>query len=64
MEEIIEQVTTLNQFILSRLHTAVMTAIDEAGMDAGSSPKLKEIFDPNGQYGKPFKDLETSYRQL
>lgn len=64
MEEIMQRITDLNQFILSKVHSAVITALAESEIDARSRTQLQEIFDPNGEYGRPFKDLETSHLQL
>lgn len=63
MEEIIQRVTDLNQYILSLISSAVTAAITKAGMDPSNCPELQNIFDPNGIFGRPFRDLETSYHQ-
>lgn len=62
MDEIVQRVTDLNQYILSRVSMAVKAAITSAGMEV--TQELQSIFDPNGNFGRPFKGLETSYQQL
>lgn len=64
MEEIVQRVTDLIQFILSRLCSAVMTTIRNANIDAGIVSSIHELFDLNGHFGRPFKDLETTSQQL
>ena len=35
---------------------------NEGGLSLSLCDKLNNIFDENGQYGCPFKDLETQYQ--
>lgn len=64
MEAIIQGVTDLNQLILTRVNSAVTDALKQVGIDPTCCPELSNIFDPNGKYGRPFKDLDTSHQQL
>jgi hypothetical protein len=50
--------------ILTRVNSAVMAALTKVGIDPTTCPELHSIFDPNGKYGRPFKDLDTSYQHL
>ena len=58
MDEIIQRVNDLNQYIISQISLAVTGVITEAGLDVGDFPKLKDIFDLNGSFGRPFKGIE------
>lgn len=64
IDEIIQDVTALNQFILSKVHVAVQAALKEADISESRVPSLSEIFNPDGPFGKPFHGLETAYQQL
>lgn len=64
MDAIIEGVTDLNQLILTRVGKAVTTALKENGINPTSCPQLLQIFDINGEYGRPFRGLETSHLQM
>ena len=41
-----------------------MQVANEGGLSLSLCDKLNNIFDENGQYGCPFKDLETQYQQM
>ena len=43
---------------------AVKAALTEVGQDANNIPQLHLIFDPNGNFGRPFRGVETSYQLL
>ena len=58
MDKIIQRVNDLNQYIISQISLAVTGVITEAGLDVGDFPKLKDIFDLNGSFGRPFKGIE------
>lgn len=64
MDDIIQEVTALNQFILSKVHIAIQTALNEAGISESCVPAISEICHPNGPFGKLFWGLETAYQQL
>lgn len=64
MEEIVQRVTDLNQFIMSQVLLAVKAAITEAGQDANKIPGLYKIFEPSGKFGRPFKGVEISHQLL
>lgn len=64
MDEVIQRVTDLNKYILSQVSLAVNKVISDAGLDIDSVPQLKDIFDPNGEFGRPFRGVETSYQLL
>ena len=64
IDDIIQEVTALNQFILSKVHIAVQTALKEADMSESCATAISEICHPNGPFGKPFQGLETAYQQL
>ena len=64
MEEVVQGVTDLNQYILSQVFMAVKAALTEVGQDANNIPQLHEIFDPNGNFGRSFRGVETSYQLL
>ena len=64
MDDIIQEVTALNQFILSKVHIAIQTALNKAGISESCVPAISEICHPNGPFGKLFRGLETAYQQL
>lgn len=64
LQGVIEGVTALNQARLNIMHSAINQVLMEAGISPPSVPGLKEIFDPNGEFGRPFLGLETQYQQL
>ena len=64
LQGIIEGVTGLNQARLDIMHSAVNRVLTEAGISPASLPGLNEIFDPSGEFGRPFLGLETQYQQL
>lgn len=63
-EEIIQKVTDLHQFIMSKVLIATSVALQDAGIDIDDIPHLLDIFSPNGGFGKPFQGIETSHRLL
>ena len=64
MEKIIEGVTDLNQYILLQIYEAIKSILSHAKISIDKLPNLEEIFHPNGKYGMPFKDIQSSYQLL
>ena len=64
LQDVIEGVTGLNQARLDIMYSAVSRVLTEAGISPASLPGLSDIFDPNGEFGRPFLGLETQYQQL
>ena len=63
MTSIIEDVTSFNQTVLSKVEMAVNSALENAGIPISSIPDLSEIFNVDGIFGRPFQGLETAYLQ-
>ena len=64
LQGVIEGVTTLTRSQLSVLHAEVSSVLSEAGVLPSSVPGLDELFDSDGQFGRPFSGLETPHQQL
>ena len=64
MDTIIQDVTGLNQFLLSKIHSAVECALERAGVSTSLVPQLSEIFGHDGPFGRPFHGLESAHQQL
>ena len=56
-----EGVTDLNQYILSQVFVAVKAVLADAKVRVQN---LEDIFHPNGNYGKPFRGIQSSYQLL
>lgn len=63
-EEIIQKVTDLNQFILSKILLATSIALQDVGININDIPRLLDIFSPTGCFSRPFQGVETSHRLL
>ena len=64
MESIIEHVTDLFQIYLSDLHNVTKAQLRNSQVSDEIILSLDPVFDVDGQYGRPFKGLESEYRQL
>lgn len=64
LQGMIEHVTDLFQAYLCDLHNNVKQHLENSGVDESSITSLDPLFDSDGYYGRPFKGLETEYRQL
>ena len=63
VQGIITQVTSLFQVYLSSIHRETQHHLQTLGFDQGICATLNQIFDSDGSYGRPFRGLETEYRQ-
>lgn len=64
IKTIIEDVTILFQTYLSHLFDAVKHQLENVAVDKEAILSVSPIFDPDGDYGRPFKGLETEFLQL
>lgn len=64
MNCIIEDVTAFNQITLGELHFAVSERLTAAGVDPQIICSLAPLFKDDGQFGQPFRGLETTYQQM
>lgn len=64
LDNIIQDVTSLSQHLLDKMHTAVQTALAEVGISQSQVPQLSKIFNPDGPLARPFRGLESAYQQL
>ena len=61
---IIEDVIVLFQTCLLHLFKTVKEHLEYKGIDEETISCISPLFDGDGDYGKPFKGLETEYLQL
>lgn len=64
IEKIIEGVTDLCQYLLTQIYEDVKLVLSDAHICTDNMPNFKEIFDPNGKYGMPFKNMKSSHQLL
>lgn len=64
LQGVVEGVTTLCQGRLSAMHSAVSKVLTNAGISPSTISGLDDIFDPEGEFGRPFLGLETLHQQV
>lgn len=64
LQGLLEGITSLCQQRLSSIQKAVNTVLTGARISTTSIRGLDDIFYPEGQFGQPFKGLETQHQQL
>ena len=62
-EGIIQDISTLTQFLLVRVHMHVKEALLKVEVQSHEVPGLDLIFNPESHFGNPFQGLETFHLQ-
>ncbi len=63
VNNIIQDVTALAQFLQDKARIAVEEALKNAGVASSQIPDLQTVFNPEGPFGRPFRGLESTYQQ-
>ena len=64
LENIIQDITSLIQFLLHKTYIAVEEALKNAHISSCQIPDLATVFNPDGLFGRPFQGLESAYQQM
>lgn len=64
MDNIIEGVTDFHNFMLSKIHIVLKKALNSLHIDMDDIPQLKQVFECDSPFTRPFTGVETSYQQL
>ena len=57
LENIIQDVTSLTQYLLHKTYIAVEEALKNASISSCQIPDLETVFNPDGLFGRPFQGL-------
>ncbi len=63
VNNIIQDVTALAQFLQDKARSAVEEVLSNAGVASSQIPDLQTVFNPDGPFGRPFRGLESTYQQ-
>ena len=63
MESIIQDVSTMVQFMLGKIHIHVKESLQRVAVEPSEVPGLDEFFNPEGHLANPFQGLETFHVQ-